>query len=260
MKTHLLTVACTGGAERLRPRINFSGDWLYEIGFIPGALVQVIPEPGGLDFRLCDNNLNNYNDLFFTTRDMGGALLRVYLADGKTHKGAALVASGQYIYTGGLAMGDVLIAGYDYGVIRVRKVDPHKLGFENVMIITTTSIKRKYTNDLIPKVRLCGDWLGAIGFLVNSIATAASEQGVITLTLQENTKEYSALMKYVRGRKMKIIQVYEATHNRKVPCPCIGISGSCVDKAGFEIGENLAATYQHGTIKLQTLDFEKLGF
>jgi len=261
--TYLLSVSCTGGAANFRPRISFSGDWLPKIGFIPGALIQALPEPDGMVFNLVNENIGAYSDLFRSTQALGGGLIRVYMGNGETHTCPTFVTSGQYIYGGGLQQGDPLIVKYDYGVIRVRKIDPRKLGYENLQIIITSHIKRKYTGEPIPKVRLCGDWLNDIGFEIEAIATAESTPGVITLNLQKSDTEYSALMKYVRGRKLKIIQVYKEPHaynRRKEMTPCIGITGSCVDKAGFQSGDTLACSYENGVIKLQTLDFEKLGF
>ena len=124
-------------------------------------------------------------------------------------------------------------------------------------IITTTYITRKYADEPIPKVRLCGDWLNEIGFETGSVATAGSEPGAMTLSLQDADVEYNALMKFVRGHKLKIIQVYKDHHKGR---PCIGITGSCVSMAGFMPGDMLAASYQRGVIKLQKLDFDKLGF
>ena len=258
--TYLLSVSCTGGAARFRPRLVFSGDWLPKIGLVPGALVQVLPEPDGMVFNLYNENIGAYSGLFKSTQAAGGGLVRVYMGRGEKHNKPTFVTSGQYIYSGGLRHGDTLIVKYGYGVIRARKVDPKKLGFDNLKIIITSYIKQKYINEPIPKVRLCGYWLNDIGFEIGTIATAESAIGSITLKLQKPDTEYSALMKYVRGRKLKIVQVYKEPHNRGEPRPCIGITGSCVENAGFQPGDTLAASYENGVIKLQTLDFEKLGF
>jgi len=254
----LLSVNCTGGAASPRPRIAFRGDWLPEMGFVSGALVQALPEPDGFVFNLCNENVN-YSDLFNSTKKKGGGLIRVYTSEAKGHGGPTFVTSGKYIYSGGLKMRDAIIAKYDHGMIRVRKIDPRKLGFKNLRLIMTTYITRKYAN-VIPKVRLCGDWLNEIGFTIDSLATAASVLGGITLNLQAADPEYNALMKYARGHRMKIVQVYKEPHNRGEQQPCIGITGSCVDTAGFKPGDTLAASYDYGVIKLQTLDFKKLGF
>jgi|GEM_PF-1529406 len=260
MNHQLTTVQCTGGAARPRPRISFFGDWLNDIGFVPGALVQVLPAPEGMDFTLCNDNISSYSELLQTTRALHGNLIRVYHAEGRLHQGPTFVTSGRYIYKGGLRDGDALIAECLSGSIRVRKIDPAKLGFQNLRIITVSYITRQYTDEPIPKVRLVGDWLNEIGFEIGAVCTAASEPGIMTLNLQDADAEYNALMKYVRVHKLKIFQVSKEPHNRHGAQPCIGITGSAVDKAGFQPGEMLAASYQKGVIKLQKLDFEKLGF
>jgi len=259
--TYLLSVSCTGGETRLRPRLHFAGDWLNAIGFIPGALVQVLPEPNGMVFNLCNDNIGTYSDLFHATRNQGGGLVRVSVKNERDHKVTTFVTSGQYIYSGGLAMGDALVARYDPGTIRVRKLDPHQLGYENIRLTAVSSVSFKYADAPAPKVRLCGDWLNDIGFSIKAIATAESEPGVITLKLQPADTEYNALMKFVRGHKMKIVQVSKGSHiKRDGVRPYIGIAGTCVDRAGFEPEEMLAVSYEPGTIKLQRLDFKKLGF
>ena len=260
MSTRLLTVHKSGRAATPRPRISFFGDWLGDIGFVPNALVQAIPMQGGVDFTLCDENASTYSDLFFKARAMGGSLVRAYRSNTKGQKGTTFVASGHYIYIGGLAIGDSFIAKYDYGVIRVRKVNAGKLGFENAKAIVTTQIKDKYLDEPVPKVRICGDWLGDIGFTAGTLAIASSEQGVICLDAKNANTEYSALVKCARRRGLSIFQVYNATHNRKNPCPCIDITGSFVDRAGFRAGDMLVASYRTGAIKVQRLELEKLGF
>jgi len=260
MNTRLFTVTRIQRAGEIRPRITFFGDWLREIGFVPGALVQVLPEPEGLAFHLYDNNCNRYSDLFQSTKEKGGNLIRVGFSTTEGKQGATFVTSGQYIHKGGLEVGDSMIATYEHGMIRARKIDPRKLGFEHVRIMDVSHIRRKYTQEPIPKVRICGCWLSEIGFRVGAEATAQSEPGAITLRLQDEHIEYDAMMKYARKHKQKIVQIAKEPHNRGEPRPCIFISGSPVEKAGFQIGETLAVSYEHGVIKLQTLDFGKLGF
>ena len=259
MNHQLLTVQCTGGAAKPRPRISFFGDWLSDIGFVPGALVQVLPVPEGIDFRLCDEDIQSYSELSNNTREQGGNLFKVFRAKGKTHRGATLVISGRYIYTAGLTYGDSLIVQYFQGIIKVRKIDPRKLGLENVRIITTTYITRQLTGEKIPKVRLCGEWLNEIGFNAMAVATAAARPGEMTLNLQDTEIGYRAVMKFVRANGLRIFQVMNEKKRDKVK-PCIGITGSIVDKAGFTPGDMLAASYQRGAIKLQKLNFDKLGF
>jgi len=222
--------------------------------------VQAISVPGGIDYRLCDENIGSYSDLYFRTQDIGGSLIRVYQGYGKTHRGATFTTTGSHIGKAGLAMGDTLIVGYDYGIIKVRKIYPEKLGYPNIKVIPLTYITHKYTGDPIPKVFLSGYWLDSVGFKIGAVATAKAEPGILTLKLQDPDTDYRAFMKYVRWQGMKIVQVAKESHNRGEPRPCIGITGSCVANAGFSIGDVLVVSYEHGTIKFQTPDFEKLGF
>lgn len=261
MNTRLLRVTphSHSGMEKPSPRISFTGNWLYDIGFLPGVLTQVIPQEGGVDFRMCDENITSFRELFFTTRGTGGGLVRVYASKSEGHEGAAFSVSGHYILSGGLAIGDPLIAEYGYGIIRVRKIDPGKLGFENLKIVTVSQIKYRYSGPA-PKLLVRGDWLSDIGFKTGEIAMATPEPGVVTVSLIDSGAEYLALQKYVRAKGLKILQVGVAPKNHGERRPSIFISGSCIEKAGFSIGDTLACSYGQGVLKFQTLGFEKLGF
>ena len=260
MHIKLLTVSRSGYAADSKPRILFRGGWLSASGFIHGALVQVLPEPGGMVFNLRNENIESYSELFHATRGKGGSLIQVCIENTKDNKEATFVTSGKYIESAGFSAGDALIAGYGYGVIHVRKIDPGKLGLENVRVITVTHIRKKHA--VIPKVRLSGGWLSGAGFTPDSLATAKSAPGILTLRLVDTDKSgYNALMKYLRGNGMKLVQASKEPHNRgETPVPCIGITGSIIDKTGFKVGDTLAASYEYGVIQLQKLDFDKLGF
>ena len=258
--TYVLTIAKTGGRERPRPRLSFSGDWLYDIGFAPGVLVQALPVPGGVDFRLCDEGISSYSGLFKETRDMGGTLIRAYLAKDCGRIAPAFVTSGKRILSGGLAVGDTLLAEYGKGLIRARKITPEMFGFENLMAITTTHIHKNHPCGPVPQVLLCGQWLDSIGFGVGAAAIAEASPGVLALTLVGPGTDHATLIKYARERKLKIVQARKDTHKRNGPRPSIGVTGSLIKKAGFTPGDMLAASYGYGSIKLQKLDFEKLGF
>jgi hypothetical protein len=252
----LLSVSRSSSADNTRPRINFQGDWLLEMGLTLGALVQVLPEPNGMVFNLCNENISSYSELMNSTREQGGSLIRVCFADKKTYKELTFQTSGKHIYSGGLKIGDALIAQYDYGIIRVRKIAAKNLGFKSVKIIQMTYRKDKYTGILIPKLRLSGSWLNDIGFTAHELVTAESEQDIITFKVQENgMSNYKDLVKYARQNKMKLLQIRE-----EAGLPNLMTTGSLVENAGFEITDALAASYEDGIIKLQKLDFEKLGF
>lgn len=255
----LSTVARTGAADNIRPRILFCGKWLHEMGFFAGSLVQVLPYDNGMIFNLCDENIKSYAELYRVTKEQGGNLLRVCISSRKEDcKEPTFQTTGKYIYSSGLALGDLLISRCEYGSIRTRKVEPYRLELENVKVITVIHISRKYTKLPIPKVSLSGTWLNDIGFKGGSVAVAKAEADSLTLTLEDaDEAQQNSFMKYMRASKMKIVQFYKEPHNRGT---CIGITGSLLKEAGFNTGDTLAVSYEYGIIKLQKFDFEKLGF
>jgi len=104
---------CSGLAIMLRP------PWLPDMGFIPGALVQVLPEADGLFFILCDENIRRYSELLQATEEKKGELITVSHC---CRRGTMLEIDGHCIRNAGLDAGDTLIARYEYGLIRVRKL------------------------------------------------------------------------------------------------------------------------------------------
>jgi len=257
---YLLIVARTGRSEDTKPRLSFSGSWLYDIGFLPGVLVQSIPVPGGMDFRLCDENIKSYRALLSETRRMGGALVSAYLATDCGRDVPAFVATGKRILSGGISIGDALVVGYSYGLIRARKASPEMFGFENLRAVTVSHIKSKHSGAPVPQVRLCGDWLSGIGFGQGAAVTADAEEGSLSLSLVDPGMDPARLVKYARENRLKIVQTAMDSHKKKGPRPAIGITGSLIARTGFMPGDMLAASYGYGEIRLQRLDFEKLGF
>ena len=100
-------------------RIALYPPWLPDMGFTPGALVQVLPEAGGLFFILCDENIRRYSDLLHVTEEKKGELITV---DCSRRSGILMEIDGYCISNAGLNDGDRLIVQYEYGLIRVRKL------------------------------------------------------------------------------------------------------------------------------------------
>jgi len=254
MKYQLLSLTSNGVNAHLLPKVYLYGDWLSEFGFINNALVQALPEDNGIVFNLC-NDIIRYNELYERTNAKGGKLIQIY-AD---RQSVALTLSGHFLSNVGLAIGDALIAKYDYGVIRVRKVDPIKLGFDvspsNIKLITMKSEKSRY-GGRFPKIKLSGRWLADIGFTSESITTAKSENGKISFQLQiDGVERYGELVKFARQNGMRIVQVRTASN-----VPLIIITGSICEKVEFGIEDILVATFSYGNIELRKLNLEKLGF
>ena len=244
----LLSVQKNGLKSDTRPRIQIVGDWLLELGFVNGALAQTIPEKDGFLFKLCNENIN-YSELYHSTREQGGTLIRVCITDERTRKGLTLVTTGRHILKGGLVLGDKLIAKCEYGCIKVRKISG------NVRLVHVARTKHEYTGEPIPKLWLCGDWLNDLGFTADTLVTAHSEPNCITFTAHSKEIIYSDVVKFARKNKLRLIQV--AT---KLGAPVINFGGAYIDHAEFGLDDILSIEYEQNFLKLQKFDPQKFNF
>lgn len=249
MNIQLANVQRNGRADNSRPRIQFCGHWLNELGFVTGALVQSIPEPNGFSFKLCNENIGSYSELFRVTREKGGTLIRVYLVQERTREGPGFVTTGHHIYKAGLKIGDALVAKTEAGLIRVRKVP------ENMRLIPVAREKHPRTGEPKPRAFLLGNWLNDIGFTPDTLTTVATAPDCITIKAHMEPVVYSDIVRFARLNKMKLIQV-----STKDGAPLIVVSGSCAEKAGFALGDIFCAKMEQGIIKLQKLDPVECGF
>jgi len=209
------------------------------MGFVPNALVQFIPEVGGAKFRLCNENISSYSELFDHTAQLGGVLVHAKIFDHQDY--SCLAVSGKVLESTGLVIGDNLIARFEYGLVHLRKVPPGQ-----VRIITAG--------------RLSGKWLFEFGFEPEDVLTVSAQPGSIVYELQPNGIERTAeLVKHARSNAMNLIQV-RTVQDSRVVMPLIEIPNSCFAKAGFAIDDALLATYEHGRIQLEKIDFAALGF
>ena len=232
-----------------RPRLQIVGDWLPDLGFVNGALVQTLPEADGLLLNLADKNIN-YSELFNETKKKGGALNRLYLAkEGVRNAVPTLVTTGHHLLRGGVDIGDSLIIKCEYGRITVRKIA------DNVKLIHVARERHPLTKEPRPIVYLCGEWLSELGFTPDTLYTAAFEQDCITFTAYEKEVVYSDIVKIARAGKMRLLQV-----SKRDGVPLITLTGAYVQKAGFELGEIFVAEYEYGVVKLTKPNSQRLGF
>jgi hypothetical protein len=245
MNIYLLNVinAETNSNPSPSPSLCFNGQWLSKIGFVPGALVKAIPKLGGMEFILCDEYISSYSELVASTRKQGGKLLQVCC------NRPALETNGQLLHNAGINCGDALIARYDYGLIQARKLPAM------AKVIIVTSVKNQDTGNLDPKVWLVGNWLSEFGFAPEIPVVSISEPGKISFGIIE---KYSDLC-FSSQSKMKLIQVHK-TRDWGKRYPYMRAPNSCLNNAGFTIGDVLFAYCEHGIITLRKLDFEGLGF
>jgi len=218
------------------PRLNFHAKWLGAMGFVPGALVQFLPETDGMTFTLCDENIIKYSELDRRTKEKGGTLMQIY----SRRDGLQVCISGARLDDTGLVYGDKLIIRYQPGLIRMRKLP--------------------YLAAKLTTSHVIGKWLAESGFVPNAVLTMASEYGLITCQLHENGVERTAeLVRYARENRLKLLQVQKEKYKHGV-LQWIDIPPPCLEKAGFTSDDLLLAVYEYGTIKLQKPDFIALGF
>jgi len=234
---HLTKITRATSKTSVTPRIAFNADWLREMGFVHDALAQYLPERGGCSFILLNENIDKDNALCVAEENRG-TLVRV-----RTHRNLPqIVISGFYVTRAELTHGDILLARYEHGLIRMRKVPGGA-----VKVVTA---------------HLVGKWLEELGFVPDECFTIAIEPGSIVLRLWENGRErVSELVKFVRANKLKLLQVQKMRNGAlKTNSPCIDLPPSCLEKAGFPADCAFLAVYEYGLIQLQKLDFDALGF
>jgi len=238
MNLYLTKVTPKKVAQRV-PGITFYAEWTKPMGFVPNALVQFIPEEGGAQFRLCNENIASYSQLFAHTAELGGVLVHAKMFDHKDYP--CLAVSGKVMERTGLVLGDNLIARFEYGLVHLRRIPPGQ-----VKVITAG--------------RLSGKWLFEYGFTPEEVLTVAAQPGRITCQLEPNGVERTAeLVKHARANALNLMQVRRVPDSRVV-IPLIEIQPSRFIKAGFTPDDTLLATYEHGRIQLEKLDLTALGF
>lgn len=253
MNIRTATVQRSGRAADSRPRIQFMGNWLTETGFVNGALVQALPEPGGLVFKLFNENIASYSDLYCSTKERGGSLGRIYISDTKSVKGPVFVTTGKHISRAGLRFGDSLAVKYEYGLIRARRLE------KNVRLINVSKARDHKTGVFRPWAFIWGDWLNDIGFTPDTLMTVASEPGCITFTAQRAPIIYSEIVRHARKNKMQLLQVSYKT-GQLTNATVISMRGSRLERAGFGMDDIFYVTYEYGVIKLQKLDPALISF
>ncbi len=177
MRGRIFYVYATGPEGRRRPRIAIQCGWLAEAGFLPGKLVQGLPERGGLAFHLCDEYDAPYSGLARATGENGGKLFQ--MAQRGDSPAPVLITSGRYIQDAGLSVGDTVVEEHGYGLVRLRRV---RLA-PNERLVLPALHKEPSTKARRVKVRLCGEWLADFGFGVGAVASAKSEPGSVVLRL-----------------------------------------------------------------------------
>jgi hypothetical protein len=255
MKTFFSSVQRTNSSIRPTPRICFGGGWLPEYGFVFGSLAQTKPETNGMDFVLCEDIEESYSDLAYETQSMRGRLVQVFNTKVNKYSFPSLSITGKYISECGLEIGDKLIIRCENGLIQLRK-------FVNDNTISTKyirglSIIDKLKEEPALKIRLGGEWLNEYGFEEHQLVTVeSSPNGLIIQLCDEIVKQYGSLKEYANEHKFSLYRIREG--RKSLGKPCIELSGSCLDMAGFELDEIFSVNSEYGMIIVKKLDFEAI--
>jgi hypothetical protein len=116
-----MSVSCTRTGNFAGSSIVLHPEWLPDMGFTPGALVQVLPEAGGLFLILCHEKIQKYSDLLQVAEEKNGTLITV----GCSGNVIWLEIEVHYIRNAGLDIDDPLYVRYEYGLIRIRKLSEY---------------------------------------------------------------------------------------------------------------------------------------
>jgi len=205
-----------------RTRVAVHGSWLADIGFVYGAPVWAIPQQDGFALALREEYAGNEK----------GKLIHVGLAKKKNL--ALSLNFGKNFAIAGLDVGDFLVAEYDYGIIKARKL-PHA---QRYYIIGS----RNYDAFM----RLRGEWLNDAGFLLDTAVTVSVVDGDIVIRAWDDaTATYADMVKFARAQKCQIIQP-----RMKEDSTIMDIPAYILNRAGFGEGDISGVRYDYGLITL----------
>jgi len=213
-----------------RAKIRICSPCLADMGFVHGAAVRAAPRQDG--FNLALQNENNARE--------DGKLIHVSLYRDKPNLTVNLAQN----FPTGLIDGDFLAAGYEYGIIRARKLPEA----QKYYVITS----QNYGAFL----QFSGAWLSDTGFTPDTITTVSStHEGIMFSAWKDIAAKYDDIVKYARKQGYQIIQARRNQHITTMDIP-----GYILNKAGFGNGDIIGVRYEYGIIKLFKPDLQRLGF
>jgi len=117
--------------KKPKPMVYLFGEWLNDIGFATDTLVTAKPETGCITFTAYDKAII-YSDIVRLARKNKMKLIQVstqYSTVAETPEIPLISVTGSCVERAGLMIGDILSADYEYGAIKIRKLDPQRFGF-----------------------------------------------------------------------------------------------------------------------------------
>ena len=268
METRVLTVSdpkayyprATAKPKRC-PVVRLQGDWLNEIGFNWGKLATAEYTSGRIILQLQDSG--NYKELVKGAFKANSGLFQVRRTTNNKLEFPQIDIRGFRMEQSGFILGSVVIARYEYGLIRFLLVDldlleesQESLSQEGLnmetRLLTVTHAKAKRVNRRRPVIKLQGAWLVKIGFTAGKLVAAEYGQGQIVMRLQDSDRKDSE-----KGLLKASLGLFLIQTAGKSELPLIDIKGFWLERFGFTIGGVVAARYEYGLIKLLLIDPER---
>ena len=233
------------------PVVRLQGDWLNGIGFTCGKLTAVEYGQGRIILKLKDPD--NYKDLVKGALKTNSGLFQVQRETDNKKQFPQIDIRLQQI---GFIVGSVVIARYEYGLIKLLLVDLDKLeeyqekaDMETKSLVVTRA-KSSVVNKYRPKIALNGGWLAKIGFTAGKLVAAEYGQGQITIRLQDSEPRQD-LGKGAFKASSGLFQVKTAGKSK---FPFIDIKGFWLEQFGFTIGKAFTVCYEFGLLRLSLID------
>jgi hypothetical protein len=260
METRVLTVSdpkayyprATAKPKRC-PVVRLQGDWLNEIGFNWGKLATAEYGQGRIILRLQDSG--NYKELVKGAFKANSGLFQVRRTTNNKLEFPQIDIRGFRLEQSGFILGSVVIARYEYGLIRLLLVDLDRLeeSQESLSMETRSSVvthaKSSTANRRRPAIKLQGAWLARIGFTAGKLVAAEYGQGQIIMKLQDSDWKDSG-----KGILKASLGLFVVKTACKSELPRIDIKGFWLEQFGFTIGKAFTACYEYGFLRLSVID------
>ncbi len=255
METKVLTISNAktyhdGARPRDCPGIKLQGNWLNSIGFSYGKSAAAEYGENAITLRLQDSGA--YRDLVKTALNTSSGLFHVRRETNNKVDFPRLDIWGTRLEQMGFTFDSVVMARYEYGLIKLSLVDTSQLEtYQGAMsmpskILTVNYGKGKYGPR--PCIKISGNWLDEIGFTCGKVIAVEYSPGKIILRLLKRTPR--GFTKGGLKGGSRLFQVRRVRNKTQYYYSYINFSGNWLARSGFTVGKSFAVLYEYGLIKL----------
>lgn len=249
MEVRLMMV--TTSQEKRQARILITGSWLDRFGFLPEMLVTVFYQDGVLTMEAFGIGLDSYRHIVGQVRKQRGQLLQVrHVYDWSCKKTEShLELEGTWLEKQGFCVGDILLAQFNQGTIRMKRLQLQALGFDSQPDVSYRTMRVQDNGRNTPQIALNGEYLSNYGFFAGQTASVTYEPDGITFQPVDES-----LITRNHGQPAKI----NILSKRNAPRLCL--NGAWLRKLGYEPGDFLILQCQPGQLRIRLLEHHHLHF